>query len=412
MWVVPLSSLIMPLKSLDFSPMKVRHMLECEESHTVSHLRVSLFIVTTRSPSAIATMALARPYSPTEGLFKLDHFHEYDLNTEELFEVREILSLPKPASREQDTAAPLTRVGKLKNVFNKVTRKKSIKSQSIQSPQKQSTQPISRHATFPRMKTEREKHIQDLHDETFGIGAYAQPQPEEDWDDREPDPWISPYAILHSRSYSENCVPHGTVTGQMEGSCSRSLKKQNPFWEQEFELPEPDLHLKDPSEKPKHSPATGYIPIYISNCYISKNGPSTKESPKGITQQQPETAAKNTCSLSSMGTTPSARILTNSGVREKLGDRIANEIVTELTLRRGPPLPLPPRTSPDKDVTNGMLKLRGKAVIATYALWASIFLFQKLILAIRLGLPRFKPAYRGIVSFAFKVPKSFIILNV
>jgi len=352
-------------------------------------------------------MAIVDSLPPFETPFKIDYFHEYDLNTEELFEVREIFTLPPP-SQVPAPPPPVSRVDKLKNVFSKVTRKKSIKSNSMQSPMKTIVEDGSsaKYATFPRMKTEREKYIQDLHDEMFGIGAYAPPKVEKP-DDDEPEPWVPPY-MFRSTCTSRKVRTDGTVKvekqimiPEADQSKTKSLQKRedNPFWEEEFELPEPELQMKTPKTEEKQS-TSGYIPIYISSSYTTKPKPSG-EKPEKATDTSSTSEISND-SPSQPCSVPSAKVLTDKGVRDLLGEKIADRIVTEMTLRLGPPLPLPLILQTSEDAPD-ILKLREKTVVQTYALWGSIFLFQKLVLAIRLSLSWFKPTHRGMITFEFKV---------
>lgn len=359
-------------------------------------------------------MALADPFLPVDISCKIDHFHEYDLNTEELFECREIFTLPSPTKSEtKNTSAQATRVAKLRNVLSKVTRKKSFKSKSMQTSTSQSEIAASRHATFPRMKTEREIHVQDLHDEMFGIGAYAPPPSDEKYDDWEPEPWVSPYrftapATAKTKSCGDELEKSGTGP-QADDLHRMPAKEKGPFWEEEFELPEPEISV--PSQP--QLTISGYIPLHISASYISKSKSGVKSLSKAPSQKRsgsdatPKPPQKMPIEASLR---PSARLLTGQGIREALGDKIADDILTELTLRMGPPLSLPPREDQVDTKSPRPMAIREKSVVQTYALWASIFIFQKLIATIRLGLERFKPTHRGILGFEFEVRVNWMVL--
>jgi len=353
-------------------------------------------------------MAFADPFLLVDVSCKIDHFHEYDLNTEELFECREIFTLPSPTKPEtKSTSAQPTRVAKLRNVLSKVTRKKSFKSKSMQTATPQSEIAASRHATFPRMKTEREIHVQDLHDEMFGIGAYAPPPSDKKYDNQEPEPWVSPYrfttlASARSQSCGDELKEENRTSPQADDLRRMPAKEKCPFWEEEFELPEPEISV--PSQP--QGTMSGYIPLHIDASYISKSKSGVKCLSKASNQKRrgsnptPKPPQKRPIETALR---PSARFLTGQGIREALGDKIADDIVTELTLRMGPPLPLPPREDQAAPKNQRPMAIREKLVVQTYALWASIFIFQKLVVTIRLGLEHFKPTHRGILGFEFKV---------
>jgi hypothetical protein len=351
--------------------------------------------------SSLLIMTLVDSYPASEAQFKIDHFHEYDLNTDELFEVREIFTLPTP-SHIPITVTPMTRMGKLKSALSKVTRKKSLKASSLQVLPHLNSAGISRHATFPRMTTERERHVQALHDEMYGIGAYAPSKAVEVVDDEEPKVWVPPRLSKDQppKERNKDVKAEEEERGRIG---SNEQKERDRLVKTELERNATSLKTESGQAASDTTSKSGCNPIYISNSLASAS------SQPGQTRLYSHDATRVGENMTDerlrkpLAPTPSARILTNKGVRELLGDKIADSIATEMTLRLGPPSSLPSRPIKPREENGEVLKIREKVVVQTYALWASIFLFEKLVLAIRLSLPSFKPSYRGMITFQFEV---------
>jgi len=103
---------------------------------------------------------------------KYNHFHEYDDNIDELFEIREITP-PPPTPEPSDPAAiakNVTPVGKLQNVFKRMIGTRLTKRTAFPRAKSNSCEwGHGRRATLPRMNREqREANIKALRDEMFG----------------------------------------------------------------------------------------------------------------------------------------------------------------------------------------------------------------------------------------------------
>src|SRR5277367_5463801 len=121
---------------------------------------------------------MASQPSPRGKAVKVNHFHEYNNNNMELFEIREITPppSPEPLNKSSELLPPSTRVGKLRNALKRVTGKKKVKQQAEVLPATITIQGTGWQRTIPRMKkAEREAQMKDGHDEVFGLGKYYQP---------------------------------------------------------------------------------------------------------------------------------------------------------------------------------------------------------------------------------------------
>jgi hypothetical protein len=381
------------------------------------------------------------PHEPTE-VIKYNHFHEYDDNNEELFEIREITPPPSPdALKSEIYIAPpsSTRVAKLRDVFRRVTGKKRVRQTAERIVQNRTDSNGSRFATLPRMNGERrEADLKELRDEMFGEGKYYQePEPRklDDW--REPEPFVPPiptrsktvrWASTSARTRTmhnvkrEDHEPHRQREINVNDNSTKQDKvhgnHRNPYWEEDFELPEPELVYNPPSNKDAGRSISGFIPIDLSGIPVanfsrpstSAGEPTSRDSKgKNVKSNEnkgqpkpPPKHAKPTCRCGDPSCTSSCvHVLTAKGVHENLGPEVADLIVTQLILRLGPPLPLPPRDPEETEPT--CLAIRNKVVIQTYAKWAATFMFQKLVVAIKLSLDRFTPSHRGLLNFEFQV---------
>ena len=190
-------------------------------------------------------------------------------------------------------------------------------------------------------------------------------------------------------------------------------REDNPYWEEEFELPEPEL-ANDPNPPASQYSSASFIPIDLSEVAISNPEDTSETNTSPLPQVNivsgeskddgdyiaidsvPDSKCKEAASNS-----PCIHLLTTKGIQSNLGQEIADLIVTKMILRLGPPLPLPPRDNNEMDPK--ILAVREKATIQMYAKWAATFAFQKLIVAIKLSLENFNPSHRGILSFEFNV---------
>lgn len=372
------------------------------------------------------------PFLP-EGLdsVKYNHFHEYDEDNDELFEIREITPTPDPSTEFElnNNRQPLNRVGKFRNVLRFVVGRKSGKQIEKQLEETSNYLSGGRHATFPRMnKSERDARVRDLRDEVFGEGKfYQEPDPSKLYEKEDPKPFVSTYAarvkavrwkLAISSDGNEEISEDGDSKSQLPKS-RHGQRGDDPYWEEEFELPEPDMV---PSRS--HPPLSGCIPLDLSKIVDANPIKSSKTKSSGslnsVNSKDSDAEAracgflfddaKLGCSCGEPSCNEAcAHVLTPIGIRSNLGREIMNLITRELILRLGPPLPLPPRKPQESEST--IISLRDKEVIQTYATWAATFTFQKLIVAIRLSIDRFTPSHRGLLSFEFEVQPCFPITN-
>ena len=359
---------------------------------------------------------------------KYNNFHEWEEDNEELFEVREIIQLPPTpdvSDSETDEHQPSTRGTKFRNVLNLMTGKKSTKKGD-----RLRNEP-NKHSTLPRIhKEERDIYIRHLRDEVFGLGKFYKEPSLYESDDPRPFVYTFPSGTKTVRWHSDpsrtttvkNVVfdekngDHQITVEQEAGSASEQTnprKRGNPFWEEEFELPEPEL-VYNPNNPVEHGSQSGCIPIDLSDVlhinFCDDNSAAMSTLPLNVNKtivndnkdpdlrQYPElmcNCGDPSCNASCV------HILKVEGIRANLGQDIADLIVTEMILRLGPPLPLPRRNV--NESSKKILALREKAVVQGYANWASTFVFQKLIVAIKLSLDKFQPSHRGILNLEFKV---------
>jgi hypothetical protein len=415
-----------------------------------------------------------------------NNFFEYDDNIEELFEVREITPPPSPTSEIPNITLPRTRIAKIRQVLRRVTSKKKIKLEP--KPEQPTDGGGRRHATLPRMtQAERDAHSAQIKAEIYGenvffttpnpsklrkpdnaepfpIPSTSPPKTKRDpnlYATEDPEPWIPPSIFqatmpdptafyqpeapkaVHNTPIGK-AVPFGshppratTVEDVPEDYEEPELyvppvsrnkgkqKEENPYWEQEFELPEPDLTcpLTQPSTS-NSSAAFEFVPLAFdrrgippedlpppskpvrkskstdtikqkSNLKKTTQPPPPPVPPRGKYAPPPCQCGDPVCNKECV------HVLTGRGVREQLGDEVMQLIVDELNKRLGPPPKLPPRELKEKE--SEVLAIREKEVIQVYARWAAIHIFQKLIVAIRLSLDKFRPIRQGFLMFEFQV---------
>ena len=415
---------------------------------------------------------------------KLNHFHEYDNNIEELFEIREITPPPSPEPVEEisETIPPTTRVGKLRNAFKRVTGKKKEK-QPVESPPATVTiQGTGWTRTIPRMKKSvREAEMKDGYDEAFGLGKYYQPPAPKTFD---PDNIIPFESSLPRRartvrwdSSSKQArmaagIPcddeeklHQRTKSSDDAIDVKDVRKRrdlNPYWEVEFELPEPELRFEAPCYAPPPAPPniTTEIPFPPEPLAVpidsKADSPPTETSPvdesgditidlsdlcSNLSVDGPEPTLRKSASQDSMKTvtpknlddiptppmTPTflqgcscgsascdaacIHILTSAGIAEALGGvDNANMIMEEMIKRLGPPIAFP-TLGVNQTPTKRLLILRKRRVVQTYARYAATYTFQKLVVAIRSSLEKFQPSHQGILSFEFEVIPIADVIN-
>jgi hypothetical protein len=190
-------------------------------------------------------------------------------------------------------------------------------------------------------------------------------------------------------------------------------------------LPDSPEYASESNDTTKgKQPTSGYIPIDLSQIPPEMFGRDSNSSLDSTSQKATTTDSKkcppeppkkapakepikvsnslcDNCGKRFCAGTP-IHVLTPAEVKKLLGPEIATKIVTELALRSKKPLPLPPR-DPRENATS-TLRLRDKTVVHTYATWASVFLFQKLILSIIRNIEKFKPKCDGAVQIDYDVP--------
>jgi len=281
---------------------------------------------------------------------KYNHFHEYDDNNEELFECREFTPTPPlpSESKNRQLHHRTTTVDRLKSAFNWVSGKRS----PLRNETPQPTNP-SRAATFPRIpRDDWEAHQKLMRDEMFGSGGSQQESGTiKQKQGEEPEPFISPIWS------SEDPVKAVTWESPSPDECSCEAKgKKDGLQSPCCHIPQKHVYLRTPRKCDCGSPTCDKACVHV---------------------------------------------LTSQGVQARLGTEIVDLIAKQLTFRLGPPEPLPPRNTAEQPTD--VLAIRETKVISTYAMWAAIFTFQKLIVAIRSKLPEFQPSQKGILSFAFEV---------
>jgi hypothetical protein len=201
------------------------------------------------------------------------------------------------------------------------------------------------------------------------------------------------------------------------------VKPEDRKWE-EFELPDsPEYASEAKDTATDKQPTSGYIPIDLSQIPPEmfgrdSNSSMSSESVKSAAEckeWRPEPPPKppatrpvkvssptpcESCGKQSCAGTP-VHVLTPEEVNKQLGAQVAKHIVTELALRSGNPAPFPPRDP--KETAPYLLSIRDKPVIRTYAMWGSIFMFQKLILSILRSLDKFNPSHEGAIQLEYDV---------
>ena len=363
---------------------------------------------------------------------KYNHFHEWEEDNDELFE---ILPLPpNPDTLDSEINAPpppSTRAAKFRNVIKLITRKKVAKRTGDKSKEIQGDCSTNKHATLPRMnKEERDARIRYLRDEAFGLGRfYQEPDPTKLYESEDPTPFVpSPAKTVRWKSDPfwsgnienmevDNKQDRQRIAAEADNGLileTRERREDNPYWVEEFELPEPELAYNLSAYGQNDSPS-GCIPVNLRDILpldFSDETPRptspldfrrkiTDNDEDSITDSSPNDSKPISNCGDPSYTLSSVNVLTARGVQANLGQEIADLIVTEMILRLGPPLPLPPRGVNESETKT--LALREKRVVEMYAKWAATFAFQKLIVAIKLSLENFKPSHRGIVDFEFQV---------
>lgn len=420
----------------------------------------------------------SEPFQRGRGV-KLNHFHEYDNNIEELFEIREITPPPSPEPIEETSELflPTTRVRKLRNALKRVTGKKKEKQPAEVLPATITIQGTGWTRTIPRMKKAvREAEMKDGYNEVFGLGMYSQPPLPKPSDAENIIPF-EPTLPRRARTVRWDssskqarmaagiqCDEDDKVHQRAKSSDdainvneARKRRDLNPYWEEEFELPEPELRYEAPTYAPPPTPSpttkttdkplppepsaahveskteplspeetpvdeSGGIQINLSDLYsnLSTNGPEpalrksgSHNSMKSITQTTnlddiPTPPLTPTfiqgCSCGSATCDAACiHILTSAGIVEALGGvGIANMIMEDMIKRLGPPIAFP-TLRPNQTPTKKLLVLRKRRVVQTYARYAATYTFQKLIVAIRSSLEKFQPNHQGILGFEFEV---------
>jgi hypothetical protein len=424
-------------------------------------------------------MTMAAQPSSSDKPVKLNHFHEYDTNDMELFEIREITPppSPEPVAESSELLPPTTRVGKLRNALKRVTGKKKGKQPAEVLPATVTIQGTGWQRTVPRMKkAEREAQMKDGHDEAFGLGKYYQPPAPKPFDPENIIPfeptlprrartvrWDSSSARarmaagipcdeeekVHQRAKSTDDI--------IDVKEARKRRDMNPYWEEEFELPEPELRYEAPSYAPPPAPTSatdkplppepttvpvethpaeraaefpdldatlfddsGYIPIDLTDIYVNTSVDDREPLlRKSASHDLMKTITPNLDDIPTPPMTPSflrgcscgsascdaacIHILTSAGIAEALGGvDNANMIMEDMIRRLGPPIPFP-TLGVNQTPTKTLFTLRKRRVIQTYARYGATYIFQKLIVAIRSSLDKFQPSHQGILSFEFEV---------
>lgn len=202
-------------------------------------------------------------------------------------------------------------------------------------------------------------------------------------------------------------------------------KPEDRKWE-EFVLPDSPEYAsegKDTTTTTGKQPTFGYIPIDLSEIPPERFGRESNSSlgsgsvksiteckksppsepPRKTPTNQPikvSNALCDNCGKRFCLGSP-VHVLTPEEVIKNLGADVAKHIVTELALRSGAPVPLPPRNL--EETAKSTLSIRDPPVVHTYAMWASIFMFQKLILSIIRNVDKFTPSYDGALQLEFEV---------
>ena len=401
----------------------------------------------------------------------------------ELFEVREITPPPSPEMIEENSESlrPTTRIGKLQNALKRVTRKRKGKE-----PVERLTATITIYGTgwqrtVPRRKkAEREAEIKDGYDEIFGLGKYHHPSTPKPFDPENISPF-EPKSARRARTVRWDStsararmaagIPSDEAEKMHQRAKSaddaidvkeaRKRRDLNPYWEEEFELPEPELKYEPRSCIPRPAPTrittttdkplppeptsvpaqvplaktgaqssdteathfdkSGYIPIDLSDIY---DKPFVAEPEPTLEKLAPQDSIRTITgkimdNIPTTRLTPSSfqvcscgnascdaaciHILTSAGIAQALGGVDNATVIMEDMLKRlGPPISFP-TLGVNQPPTKNLLVLRKRRIVQTYARYAATYTFQKLIVAIRSSLQKFEPSHQGILSFEFEV---------
>jgi hypothetical protein len=217
--------------------------------------------------------------------------------------------------------------------------------------------------------------------------------------------WDSQPIVLPDKTYSrvydeEEEIDMGINNIPESHRVPKGIRKDlNPYWEQEFELPEPEIEYKTSSSH--NSNESLYITIDVSEIPPSQfnhgNDNRASTSIADLVESKPDDGRLAIMNMDNIV----VDIFPPKAVTAMLGPYITKLIVKEMALRDGPTLPPPPRNPKDK-VPN-ILSLRQKTVIHTYSLWAATFTFTKLIASIRMAVEKFTPCHTGGLVFKFEV---------
>ena len=250
-------------------------------------------------------------------------------------------------------------------------------------------------------REERDARIRYLRDEVFGLGRFHQePDPTKLYESEDPTPFVpSRTKTVRWKSdpagsgnignvdfnvKQESRYAKAEIRNDLETSENRKRREDNPYWEEEFELPEPEL-VYNPNSLPQHDPQVERINIDLSDILPSEfaDEPLRPISPpdfsKNVTDTDKDSITDYLLNNSKLGCNcgdPSCdvscvHVLTVKGIQVNLGQEVSDLIVTEMILRLGPPLPLPPRDVNESKTK--VLALRKKTVVEMYAKWAADF---------------------------------------
>jgi hypothetical protein len=386
-------------------------------------------------------MAPYLPPTPETASIKYNHFHEYDDNNEEPFEIRELTPPPPSPSLTNGGADPNlspTRVTKVKNAIKRVAGKQTLMPRGLQSPKRTYVRYVPEGGCAEFSKSW-EAHVQDLKDEMFGTGKYyCPPDPSKAYEFEDPEPfryrYISRTKTVRWGSSRTRITKIDEVAFEKDETVQEKPsdvkgtnddQKEKPFCEVKFERPEPEVVYNNTKPETENATSSGFITIDLSNlpsANFHRNSNSNSDSSasnkaksesntnRGASPETPTVDIKKTSSCD-IETCDSLcpQMITPAQVQKVLGPKVTDLIVRDLVSSAGKPLPLPPR-DPSQN-SSDILALRESTVIFTYALWAATFLFQRLIAAIRLSLDDFKPTHQGILYFVLQVSPLRYLIN-
>lgn len=368
---------------------------------------------------------------------KYNHFHEYDNNICELFEVRDLTPSPRrPASSDSQTPDRRLRgMAKFRNLMKRITGKRARNITSAD--------PVTvewskcRPATLPRMSKEAwDAHLKELREELFGTRQYNQGRGHgNEYEFKDPDPFVP---ICHRHWKTMRCASTTTPlqkpndfdfretndkqndpirTDEIKDPVSEKKKGESSLcWNPGFKPSEPEI-----VNNPANHSWNGFIPIDLSDFLSPESCKSDESRPASLTPQldDAETEDSRESKISRSLANASCDRCGNSNdhkscvlkltpkiVGASLGPEVLDLIVSKLALIDGPPSPLASRKS--SKIAPTILRIRDKQVTKIYANWVSIFVFQRLVFTIRACLDRFNPTYQG--KFILSLDVSFLRL--